>query len=160
MKKSLNTFFILLILGMISPPLQAQVTETQKKTVKVATEATTNTDFTDRQEIITCIENFYIGDHTGSIKHKKLSMHPSGAYRYINREGEYNESKFQLDSDDSDMNYQEYLISIEIYNTMAIVKLRLDQFNYEGDEYKVMTLFKTNEGWKITSIVWGFGIKQ
>jgi len=159
MKKSIGTYFLLLALGIISPPLQAQVSDNAKKVI-VKEEASTNTDFSDRQDIITCIENFYIGDHTGSIKHKKLSMHPKGAYRYVNREGVYNESTFQLDSDDSDMNYQEYLMSIEIYNTMAIAKLRLDQFNYEGDEYKLMTLFKTTEGWKITSIVWGFGITQ
>jgi len=87
-------------------------------------------------------------------------MHPEGAYRYVNKNGEYKESQFKPDSDDSDPNYQEYLLSIEIYNTMAIAKLRLDQFNYDSDEYKVMTLFKTKDGWKITSIVWGFGITQ
>jgi|GEM_PF-1054295 len=160
MKKNISTCFILLVLCVVSTQINAQTEGAVKKTVQVKKEADTNTDFTDRQNIITCIDNFYIGDHTGSIKHKRLSMHPDGAYRYVNRDGEYIESKFRLDSNDSDMNYQEYLLSIEIYNTMAIAKLRLDQFNYDEDEYKVMTLFKTSNGWKITSIVWGFGITQ
>ncbi|MDA9774458.1 nuclear transport factor 2 family protein [Saprospiraceae bacterium] len=120
--------------------------------------ATVDKDFTDRQAVITAIENFYIGDHTGSIKHKKLSMHEKGAYRYINRNGEYSESVFRLDSDDSDMNYKEELLSIEIYDKLAIARLRLDQVNSEKAEYKVMTLHKAKGQWKITTISWGFGI--
>jgi len=116
------------------------------------------TDFSDRQDIIKTIENFYIGDHTGSIKHKKLSMHEKGAYRYINRDGEYAESVFKLDSDDSDQNYKEELLSIEIYDKLALARLRLDQFQRDLPEYKLMTLHKANGGWKITSITWGFGI--
>ena len=36
-------------------------------------ETTTERDFSDRQAVIKTNENFYIGDHTVSIKHKKLS---------------------------------------------------------------------------------------
>ena len=104
------------------------------------------------------IENFYIGDHTGSIEHKKRSMHENGAYRYIDKNGKYSESKFQLDSDNADPNYKEELLSIEIYDKVALARLRLDQFRTEKPEYKLMTLHKTNTGWKITSICWGFGI--
>lgn len=115
-------------------------------------------DFSDRKAILETIENFYIGDHTGSIKHKKLSMHEKGAYRYINRDGEYAESVFQLDSDDSDPNYKEELLSIEIYDKLAVARLRLDQFQRKKPEYKVMTLHKAKGIWKITGISWGFGI--
>ena len=115
-------------------------------------------DFSDRQAIMTTIQNFYIGDHTGSIEHKKLSMHPDGAYRYVNKDGEYSESQFRLDSDNADPNYQEELLSIEIYDKVALARLRLDQFRMEKPEYKLMTLHKVSEGWRITSISWGFGI--
>ena len=107
---------------------------------------------------MTTIQNFYIGDHTGSIEHKKLSMHPDGAYRYVNKDGEYSESQFRLDSDNADPNYQEELLSIEIYDKVALARLRLDQFRMEKPEYKLMTLHKVSEGWRITSISWGFGI--
>jgi len=115
-------------------------------------------DFSDRKAVLETIENFYIGDHTGSIKHKKLSMHEKGAYRYVNRDGEYAESVFRLDSDDSDPNYKEELLSIEIYGRMALARLRLKQFSREEPEYKLMTLHKAEDKWKITSITWGFGI--
>ncbi len=117
-------------------------------------------DFTDRKEIIETIENFYIGDHTGSVKHKKLSMDEKGAYRYVDKDGKYSESAFQLDSDNADPNYQEELLSIEIYDKVALARLRLDQFRTDKPEYKLMTLHKTDNGWKITSICWGFGITQ
>ena len=119
-----------------------------------------NTDFTDRKAIIKTIENFYIGDHTGSIKHKKMSMHEKGAYRYVNRKGKYAESVFRLNSNDSDKNYKEELLSIEIYDKVALARLRLDQFKVKLPEYKLMILHKANGEWKITSINWGFGIKQ
>jgi len=115
-------------------------------------------DFADRQAILQTIEDFYIGDHTGSIKHKKSSMHKDGAYRYVDKNGKYNESQFQLDSDSADPNYKEELLSIEIYDKVALARLRLDQFRSDLPEYKLMTLHKTSEGWKITSIAWGFGI--
>ena len=115
-------------------------------------------DFSDRQAILKTIENFYIGDHTGSIEHKKLSMHEKGAYRYVNRNGEYAESVFKPESNDSDQNYKEELLSVEIYDKLALARLRLDQFNYELPEYKLMTLHKIKGEWKITSITWGFGI--
>ncbi len=87
-------------------------------------------------------------------------MHEKGAYRYVNRDGEYADSVFRLDSDDSDTNYKEELLSVEIYGRLAIAKLRLEQFRSKQIEYKVMTLHKTKDGWKITSITWGFGITQ
>ena len=123
-------------------------------------EAIPDSDFSDRKAIIETIKNFYIGDHTGSIEHKKLSMHEKGAYRYINRDGKYSESIFRPDSDDSDTNYKEELLSIEIYDKMALAKLRLDQFGSEKPEYKLMILHKADGLWKITTITWGFGITQ
>ncbi|WP_421976312.1 hypothetical protein [Roseivirga seohaensis] len=118
------------------------------------------TDFSDRQAIITTIKNFYIGDHTGSVKHKKLSMHEKGAYRYVNNEGEYVESKFRLDLDNADPNYKEELLSIEIYDKISFARLRLDQFHSKIPEYKLMILHKVDGKWKVTSINWGYGIKQ
>ncbi len=154
MKQSLQTFLTLFILILITATNSAQKLE------KKSEESTLKTDFTDRQEIIEIIENFYIGDHTGSIKHKKLSMHEKGAYRYVNKDGKYAESVFQLDSDSADPNYKEELLSIEIYDKLALARLRLDQFRTKLPEYKLMTLHKADGGWKITSITWGFGIIQ
>jgi len=121
---------------------------------------TSKTDFSDRQAIIETIENFYIGDHTGSINHKKRSMHAKGAYRYVNKDGEYLESVFKLDSDNADPNYKEELLSIEIYDKVALARLRLEQFRTKLPEYKLMILHKVDGKWKITSISWGFGIKH
>lgn len=154
MKQPLQYLFCLLILVMFTPSLIAQKTEIN------AEENTTEIDFSDRQAIINTINNFYIGDHTGSIKHKKLSMHEKGAYRYVNKNGEYSESVFQLDSDNSDINYKEELLSIEIYDKLAVARLRLDQFKSKSIEYKLMILHKADGQWKITSISWGFGITQ
>lgn len=118
-------------------------------------------DFSDRQAVATTIQNFYIGDHTGSIEHKKKSMHPQGAYRFVNRDGVYSESVFRPDDDNADPNYEEELLSIEIYDTLAMARLRLKQNYTPVPEYKLMTLHKTAEsGWLITSITWGFGVTQ
>lgn len=119
-----------------------------------------NAQFSDRNAIIETIKNFYIGDHTGSIKHKKLSMHKNGAYRYVNKKGEYRESKFNLESNSADINYKEELLSIDIFDKVALAKLRLDQFKTEKPEYKLMILHKSKNSWKITSISWGFGVTQ
>lgn len=146
MKKTLTLFLSLLILVSVSA---------QKKE-----ESNIKTDFNDRKAIIKTIENFYIGDHTGSIEHKKLSMHEKGAYRYVNRKGEYAESVFRLNSNNSDKNYKEELLSIEIYDKVALARLRLNQFKTKLPEYKLMILHKANGKWKITSINWGFGITQ
>jgi len=151
MKTSIIT---LLFCFSLSTVAFAQEAETSSK------ENTLETDFSDRQAIINTIKNFYIGDHTGSIKHKKLSMHKNGAYSYVNKDGKYVESVFKLDSDNADPNYKEELLSIEIYDKLALARLRLDQFQSKIPEYKLMTLHKADGEWKITSISWGFGIKH
>ena len=142
MKLNLNLFLQLLILGLFTASSYAQ-----------------QTDFSDRQAILTATKNFFIGDHTGSIEHKKLSMHEKGAYRYVNKDGEYSEFAFDLDSDDSDTSYKEEILSIDIYETLALVKLRLAE-NAGGQHYKVLTLHKFKDDWKITTIIWGSEITQ
>ena len=142
MNPKINLFLQLLILILLSSSASAQ-----------------EIDFSDRQAIITATENFFIGDHTGSIEHKKRSMHVKGAYRYVNRDGEYSDSVFDLDSDDSDTSYKEEILGVDIYGTLALVKLRLAE-NTGGQHYKVLTLHKAKGVWKITSIVWGSGITQ
>ena len=154
MKQSLQLFIPIFVLILFTFSVSAQ------KAGENAEKPTLETDLSDRQAIIKTIKNFYIGDHTGSIKHKKLSMHEKGAYRYVNRDGEYSESVFQLDSDNADPNYKEELLSIEIYDKLALARLRLDQFRTKLPEYKLMLLHKANGKWKITSITWGFGITQ
>ncbi|OEK00550.1 hypothetical protein BFP97_03080 [Roseivirga sp. 4D4] len=152
---SKNTFKCLILFSFyfVAPfALSAQNANETPEKVSLAT------DFADRKAILKTIENFYIGDHTGSIKHKKLSMHEKGAYRYVNKDGEYRESTFQLDSDNADPNYKEELLSIEIYEKVALARLRLHQFRMEKPEYKLMILHKAGDAWKITSISWGFGI--
>lgn len=152
MKRTFQYLFLLAIPMFFTSALSAQ-------TLEESIEASTiETDFADRKAIIKTIENFYIGDHTGSIAHKKRSMHPNGAYRFVNKDGEYSESLFQLDSDNADPNYKEELLSIEIYDKVAMARLRLDQFRMEEPEYKLMILHKVEGEWKITSINWGFGI--
>lgn len=152
MKRTLQYLFCLVIPVFFTFSLSAQKMEESIEKSSI------ETDFTDRKAIIETIENFYIGDHTGSIKHKKLSMHEKGAYRYVNKDGKYSESLFQLDSDNADTNYKEELLSIEIYDKLAMARLRLDQFRTEKPEYKLMILHKADGKWKITSINWGFGI--
>ena len=154
MKQSFQLFLPLFILILFTSSLSAQKTERNPE------ESILETNLLDRQAIIKTIRNFYIGDHTGSIKHKKLSMHEKGAYRYVNKDGEYSESVFRLDSDNADPNYKEELLSIEIYDKLALARLRLDQFRTKLPEYKLMTLHKAHGKWKITSITWGFGITQ
>ena len=148
--------YLILFCSFLAVPLASSAQDTNERLEAVKPE----TDFSDRKAILKTIENFYIGDHTGSIKHKKLSMHENGAYRYVNRAGEYKESVFQLDSDNADPNYKEELLSIEIYDKVALARLRLHQFKMEKTEYKLMILHKANGEWKITSISWGFGITQ
>lgn len=148
-----NTIIILLL-------SLASSYNTSEATKKSPNRDVIETDFTDRKAIIKTIENFYIGDHTGSIEHKKLSMHEKGAYRYVNKNGEYKEGVFKLDSDNADPNYKEELLSIEIYDKVALARLRLEQFRTKVPEYKLMILHKIDDQWKITSITWGFGIKH
>ena len=142
MNQNLNLYLILLFLVLLSSSLFSQETE-----------------FADRKAIITATENFFIGDHTGSIKHKKLSMHEKGAYRYVNKDGEYSKFDFDLDSDDSDNSYKEEILSVEIFETLALVKLRLAELS-GGQHYKVLILHKVKDEWKITTIVWGSEITQ
>ena len=130
-----------------------------QETEKSAEEFTLETDFADRQAIINTTKNFFIGDHTGSIKHKKLSMHEKGAYRYVNGNGEYSEFVFDLDSDEADTSYEEELLSIEIYGQLALVRLRLAELS-GGHHYKLLTLHQIGGEWKITTITWGSGITQ
>lgn len=112
----------------------------------------------DREAVMETIENFYIGDHTGSLEHKVKSMHPEGAYRYVDRNGDYQESQFRLVESQGDTIYVEELLSIEIYETVALARLRLENQRREEAEYKLMTLHKTEEGWLITGISWGWGV--
>lgn len=154
MKNPLHLILVIFSFAFLSIPLSAQ--EEEKNTEDTVREV----DFSDRAAVLKTIENFYIGDHTGSIKHKKLSMHEKGAYRYVNRDGKYVESVFRLDSDNADPNYKEELLSVEIYDRLALARLRLDQFKMDTPEYKLMTLHKADGVWKITSICWGFGITQ
>jgi len=153
MKPLFQPIIALLALFLFTTSLYAQSTEKQPAA------STLKTDFSDRQAIINATENFFIGDHTGSIKHKKLSMHEKGAYRYVNRDGAYVESIFNLDSNDSDTSYKEEILSVEIYVKLALVRLRLAE-NGGGAHYKLLTLHKANGEWKITSITWGSEITQ
>ena len=142
MNQTQNLYLTLLFLFLLSTSLLSQEIE-----------------FADRKAIITATENFFIGDHTGSIKHKKLSMHENGAYRYVNKDGEYSKFDFNLDSDDLDKSYKEEILSIEIFETLALVKLRLAELS-GGQHYKVLILHKIKDEWKITTIVWGSEITQ
>ena len=112
----------------------------------------------DRDAVKQTIENFYIGDHTGSLEHKKASMHPEGAYRYVDKSGVYKESQFRLEESKGDTMYVEELLSVEIYENVALARLRLENQRREEAEYKLMTLHKTAEGWLITGISWGWGV--
>lgn len=114
----------------------------------------------DRDAIQQTIRDFYIGDHTGSVEHKRRSMHPQGAYRFVTRTGEYQENKFQLVASPGDTMYTEELLSIEIYETVALARLRLASRRRPEAEYKLMTLHKTNGAWLITGISWGWGVTQ
>ncbi|MEM6831171.1 MAG: hypothetical protein AAF551_11715, partial [Bacteroidota bacterium] len=74
MKQSLLSHLSLFVFLLVTCSVSAQEAE------KHANESTSQLDFSDRQAILKTIESFYIGDHTGSIKHKKRSMHEKGAY--------------------------------------------------------------------------------
>ena len=115
-------------------------------------------DFDDRAAVHTAIKNFFIGDHTGSVKHKKLSMHEKGAYRYVTRDGKYGDGVFSFKEGDSDQTYTEELLDVEIYGNMALVKCRLNRDNAPLPSYKLFTLHKFEVGWRITTITWGYGI--
>lgn len=114
----------------------------------------------DRDAILKTIEAFYVGDHTGSLEHKVASMHPEGAYRYVDRDGAYQESQFRLEESRGDTIYVEELLSVEIFETVALARLRLENQRREEAEYKLMTLHKTTAGWLITGISWGWGVTQ
>lgn len=116
------------------------------------------TNFSDREAVIKTTENFFIGDHTASVKHKKLSMHKKGAYRFIKRDGTYDEYVFNLDSAEADTSYKEEILSIEIYGKLALVRARLAANNGKA-HYKLFTMHKIGNNWKITTITWGTGIK-
>lgn len=114
----------------------------------------------DRDAILQAISAFYIGDHTGSVEHKRASMHPQGEYRFVDRNGEYQVSKFQLVATPGDTLYKEELLSVEIYETVALARLRLASRRRAEAEYKLMTLHKTRGTWLITGISWGWGVTQ
>lgn len=112
----------------------------------------------DRLDIIKVVEIFYQGDHQGSKELRMASLHPQGAYRYVDAKGNYVESKFEFYEGNPDTSYQEEILSIDIYQHVALVRLRLDFKDNPVSEYKLMTLHKSNSGWLITSISWGMGV--
>ncbi|MEM1127697.1 MAG: nuclear transport factor 2 family protein [Bacteroidota bacterium] len=114
--------------------------------------------FADRAAILASIEAFYVGDHTGSESHRRASMHPEGAYRYLDRDGVYREDQFRLVEGGADTSYVEELLSIEVYGTVALVRVRQESQWREDAEYKLVTLHKTDNEWLITSIAWGWGV--
>ena len=118
------------------------------------------TAFADRRAILTTIEAFYVGDHTGRLDQKLASMPPGGANSYVDRDGAYQESPFQLVESRGDTLYTEELLGVEIYENVALARLRLENQRRAEAEYKLMTLHKTTDGWFITSIVWGWGVTQ
>lgn len=114
----------------------------------------------DRQDIVKTINNFYLGDITGSKSHKKMSMSPNGAYRFVNKKGEYKESAFKFEESSGDTSYTYELLSVDIFENVAAAKLRLASKKNGKPEYKLMLLHKEKSGWKITTIVWGYTIIQ
>jgi hypothetical protein len=56
--------------------------------------------------------------------------------------------------------YKEELLSIEIYETVALARLRLASKRRPEAEYKLMTVHKASGVWLITGISWGWGITQ
>lgn len=153
MKNTLKLFLTLLVVSTFSSKCFSQKKVENMEVQKV------KTDFSDRQAIINTTNNFFIGDHTGDIKYKKLSMHEKGAYRFVNRDGEYQEYVFDLESNDADTSYKEELLHIEIYASVALVHLRLAELS-GGYHYKQLTLHKIGNEWKITTITWGTEITQ
>jgi hypothetical protein len=114
----------------------------------------------DRSDIVTTIENFYIGDKTGSKAHKGKSLHPAGAYRYVNKNDEFVQHTFVIKQGGADTSYDHELLSIEIFGQVALAKLRLENKKTAKAEYKIMLLNKVNTQWLITTISWGFEIIQ
>ena len=117
-----------------------------------------DTTFSDRQSVLDAIEAFYIGDHTGSRAHREASMHPDGAYRYVDRDGMYREHRFELVEGGADTLYTEELLSVDVYENVALARLRLENQRREEAEYKLMTLHKAEGRWLITTIAWGWGV--
>jgi len=151
MKIRPDLFLAILTLILLSSSLYGQKAEKSVENI------TLKTDFSDRQAIINTTKNFFIGDHKASVKHKKLSMHKNGAYRYIDKNGAYAEFKFNLDSAEADTSYKEEVLSIDIYENLALVRVRL-AVHTGGQHYKLLTLHKAEGEWKITTITWGSGI--
>lgn len=147
MKLLLKSSFTILTIILFTTSLSAQ--EKQK-----------TSDFSDRQAILETIDNFYVGDQQGSVKHKKLSMHEKGAYRYVDRNGKYQEGIFQLNTAEADTTYKRELLSVEIFETIAIAKLRHENIKTGKPHYKLLTMHKADGNWKITSINWAYEIIQ
>jgi len=121
----------------------------------------TNSAFAnDRSDIVTTLENFYIGDKTGSKAHKEKSLHPTGAYRYVNKDGDFVQHTFVIKQGGADTSYNHELLSIEIFGRVASAKLRLENKETGKVEYKIMLLNKIKTQWRITTISWGFEMIQ
>jgi hypothetical protein len=121
----------------------------------------TNTASADeRSDIVTTLDNFYIGDKTGDITYKAKSLHPTGAYRYVNKNGDFVQHTFVIKQGGADNSYNHELLSIDIFGQVASAKLRLENKETGKVEYKVMLLNKINTQWRITTISWGFEMIQ
>jgi len=119
-----------------------------------------NVSASDRSDIVTTVDNFYIGDKTGSKIHKEKSLHPTGAYRYINKNGKFVQHNFVIKQGGADTSYNHELLSIDIFGQVASAKLRLENKETGKVEYKIMLLNKINARWLITTISWGFEMIQ
>ena len=146
-----------LVVALVGFTLAAPPTPASASSVALGS-ADPDTLFHDRAAVLAAVEAFYVGDHTGSRAHRAASMHPRGAYRYVNSDGEYREHPFEIVEGGADTLYTEELLGVEIYEDVALARLRLENQRREEAEYKLMTLHKTEGRWLITSIVWGWGV--
>ncbi|MEO0424492.1 MAG: hypothetical protein AAF184_19295 [Pseudomonadota bacterium] len=114
---------------------------------------------TDREQIKAAMECFYRWDLHGGAENSSQCIADTVLYHRIDENGRHSYGTPPLDNDTGKGAEAviHNLLDIDIYNDMAVVT-SLHRYQPEAPQntyMKNIVLFKLEEGWRITNVVWG-----
>lgn len=111
----------------------------------------------DRSDIVAAIDCFISWDREGGTPETvKPCVSDKVQYQRVNDQGELilYTPDFNFDGKGLD-DYVPYVTGLEIFGNMAIVKTHKHRAAPKYAYMKAFILYKLNDGWRITNVVWG-----
>ena len=122
-----------------------------------ANETVAAVNVNERTQVVYAIECFLKWDREGGTKESvKPCMHEQVVYQRVNAEGELIRytPEFTFEGKGLD-DYVPYITELEIFGNLAIVKTHKHRTAPNWPYMKAFILYRLNEGWRITNVVWG-----